>query len=227
MDLGDAYEFLDFLTNKFQSSWYSPAEKDLIVDRAQMALFNSYYLTYGTSQRSQDALGPFKRTFTFANVDTPGGLITMPAAYMHLLSVITTIQNAITNLPQNLPVPIINEDEKVFRDNSQIIPVSVSDPYGLLVQNRNVQLYPATPQAGTVYYLSRPAAPFFSYTVVSGRVIVYDPNTSTQLEWADNDVVAILVKALSYMGINLSEQDIMQYAEMKDQQNINSPKDKA
>lgn len=226
MTLDKAYDLLNFLINKFQGSWYAPEELDLIVDRAQMALFNSYYLEFSTSQRLNDALGPFKRTYTFTNGTSPGGLVSVPADYMHLLSLYTIVMISGVVPIQNRAVPILNEDEKVFRDNSQIIPVSALDPYAVIVQNRNIQLYPAAAQAGVLYYLSRPAAPVFAYSIISGRVIAYNAGASTQLEWADNDILAIMVKALNMLGINLGEQDVLQWSENKDQLNIASPKDK-
>lgn len=224
MNLDEAYEFLNFLINKFQGAWYPPDELDLVVDRAQMALFNDYYQTFSTGQRMNDALSPFKRRVIFSNVTSPGGLITVADDYVHLLTIYTTVQNPVTSLPQNRPVPILNEDEIVARDNSQIYPPTLYDPYAVLVQDSDIQLYPAVPQAGTYVYLSRPVAPFFAYTLVSGRVIVYDPTNSVQLAWNDKDIVSILVKALNYLGINLSEADVLQWSEQKDQMNINSPK---
>lgn len=223
MTLDVAYNFLNFWINKVFGTYYTPPELDLIVDRAQMSLFNDYYMMFGASQRLNDALAPFKKNFQFTLMTCPGGLISVPDDYEHLLSIYTTIQNSITGLPQNRPVPIVNEDEKVWRDNNQIYPPSTTDPYGIVVQNWNVQLYPATPQAGILTYLSRPPAPVYGYSVVSGRVIVYDPSESTQLAWADKDYTSILIKALSYIGINIREQDVQQYAETKSQQNLSSP----
>lgn len=226
MTLDVAYSYLNFEINKVFGTYYTPPEEDLIVDRAQMSLFNDYYDEFGTSQRVNDSLAPFIRTFQFTNITSPTGLITMPSDYQHLLSLYTIIQNGVTGLPQNRPVPLLNTDEKVARDNSQIYPPSLTDPYGVIVQDWNVQLYPAVPQAGVVYYLTRPQAPFFAYSVVSGRVIVYDPINSKQLEWADKDQNSIMIKALSTIGINVREQDIIQYAEMKSGQNLGPGPDK-
>lgn len=226
MALDEDYAFLDFWINKYFGTYYSPEEKDLIVDRAQMSLFNDYYDKFGASQRLNDALAPFKRGFVFTNASSPGGLILLPDEYQNLLSVYTVVQDATTGLPVNRPVPILNEDEKVARDNSQIYPPTLWDPYGMVVQNWDVQLFPAVPMAGKVYYLTRPVAPKFGYNIVSGRVIVYDPGSSTQLEWAEKDKNSILIKALSYIGINLREQDVIQYAEMKSGQNLGNSPDK-
>jgi hypothetical protein len=226
MTLDVAYSYLNLEINKVSGTYFTPADLDLIVDRAQMSLFNDYYKEFGASQRLNDALAPFKRTFTFTPITCPSGLIDVPDDYEHMLSVYTIIQNSSTGLPQNRPVPILNEDEKVARDNSQIYPPSLMDPYGVIMQNWDVQLYPAVPQAGVLYYLGRPPAPFYAYTVVSGRVIVYDPVNSVQLAWADKDYASILVKALSVVGITMREQDVIQYAEMKSQQNLGQNPDK-
>lgn len=220
MTLDVAYDFLDFWTNKTFGTYFPPPEKDLIVDRAQMSLFNDYYDEFGTSQRLNDSLSPFKRQWQFTEITSPTGLINMPLEYQHLLSLYTVVQNSITGLPQNRPVPILNEDEKVARDNSQIYAPTVFDPYGMIVQDWDVQLFPAVAQAGIVFYLTRPPAPYYKYSVVSGRVIVYDPVGSVQLAWADKDQNSILIKALSYIGINIREQDLLQYAETKSQQNL-------
>jgi hypothetical protein len=226
MDLQQAYNYLNFEINKVFGTYYSPPEFDMIVDRAQMSLFNDYYDEFGASQRLNDALAPFKKTFQFTNSTSSGGLITVPDDYQHLLSLYTVVQSSITQLPTNRPVPILNEDEKIARDNSQIYPPSAWDPYAMIAQNWNIQLYPAQPMAGMVYYLSRPPAPQYVYTIVSGRVPLYDPVNSIQLAWADKDQNSILIKALSTVGINVREQDVIQYAESKTSENLGQSPDK-
>lgn len=226
MDLQTAYNYLNFEVNKVFATYYSPPEFDLIVDRAQMSLFNRYYDDFGTSQRLNDSLAPFKRIFQFTNSTSPGGFVVLPEEYEHLLSLYTIVQNSITGQPQNRPVPIMNEDEKPARDNSQIYPPSIYDPYAMIMEGWDLQLFPQVPQAGIVYYLARPVPPKFVYTIVSGRVPLYDPVNSVQLQWADKDQNLILIKALSTLGINVGEQSIIQYAEMKNQQDVGRSTDK-
>ena len=66
--------------------------------------------------------------------------------------------------------------------------------------------------------MRRPLKPVYAYTV-SGRSIVYLPEQSIQLEWRTNDINIILLKALSSIGINLGDQEVMQFAELKSQEN--------
>lgn len=223
LTLDQIHTFFNFLVNKEQGGWFSPEQIDSALDFGQMQLFNQYYDQFGTSQRLNDSLAPFKKNFQFTNITSPTGLVTMPDDYSHLLNLYTVIQDG-SGRVQNRPVPILNEDEKVARDNSQIYPPTVTDPYGILVANWDVQLFPQVAQAGWVYYLRRPVAPSFSYEI-NGRQVVYLPNSSTQLEWAEKDVLTVIVTALNFAGLNLSEADILQWSQQKVDMSLNS-KDK-
>ena len=217
VDLDVLYRFLNFLINKFLGAFYAPEQIDDLVDRAQMELYNRLYREYGASQRLNDSLSPFKRSFVFTPSSNPGGLIQPPADYYNLLSVIPTIYDSILQAPRDVPCPVVNEDEIVAMENSQIIPLSTSNPFCVVGTNWTVQLYPKTPQAGTVYYLNRPNTPQYVYSVVSGRVVVYNQGVSTQLEWADKDVGDIIVIALEFLGVNLRANDITGWAQNKEQ----------
>lgn len=221
MTLDIAYDLLNFYINKYQGAYFTMAELDNIVDRSQNALYKTYYDEYGLSQRLDDALAPFKVDFQFTNGTTPAGLITTPTDYLNLLSLHTVVMGT-DNVARRRPVQIMSEEAIDNRLNSQVVTVTVNDPVGVIKQNWNIQLYPAQPQAGSMSYLRLPVAPYFAYFTVSGRVIVYDPLLSVQLEWSEQDTNSILIIALSYLGINIGEQDILQFAEQKNQQNIMS-----
>ena len=118
------------------------------------------------------------------------------------------------------PIKMINEDERGDRLNSQIDPPTITAPVGEIVSLGQIQLYPKVDSyTGTVSYMRRPVKPLYDYSVVGGRVIVYNPSGSIQLEWRDTDINAILLKALSSIGINLSDQEVSQFAEAKSQEN--------
>jgi hypothetical protein len=117
-------------------------------------------------------------------------------------------------------VKMVNEDELSNRLNSQIDPVTYTAPVGEMVQLRKIQLFPKTNNyTGSVSYMRKPLKPIYGYTVTGGRTIVYDPATSTQLEWRESDINMVLLKALSSIGINLSDAEVSQFAEVKSQQN--------
>ena len=138
--------------------------------------------------------------------------------YLDLLDL--TIKYTANSRDTYYSVKMTNEDELADKLNSQINPPSENLPVGVMFQRRSIQLYPAnTVYTGFVNYMRRPIKPVYGYSVVGGRSIVYNPSQSVQLEWKDTDVNFILLKALSSIGINLSDQEASQFAEMKSQEN--------
>jgi hypothetical protein len=219
LNLQEAYNFLNFFINKFTGAFFSPEELDDIVDRGSMALYTDYQPKYATSQRVKDAMAPFRRVWSFTPSDTVSGVIPVPSnlSYLNLLSI--TVSYTISDRTTYAPVTMVNEDEIANRLNSQIDPVTVTSPIGEQLSPGFFRLYPLSGYTGNIVFLRRPVKPNFVYTTISERVIVYDDAASTQLEWAETEMDSVLLKALSTLGINLTDQEITQYAEVKNQQN--------
>lgn len=222
MDLQDSFDFLNFWINKNTGAFFTIPELELLVDRGQMSLYEDIQPSYATSQRIKDALAPFIEHYDFTPSDTISGYIVIPSNsnYLNLLNV--QIQYQISNRTLYAGVKMMNPDERASILNSQRNPVTITSPAGEMRTPRLIKLYPLAGYTGTVDYLRRPLKPVFGYTIISGRVIVYNPSTSIQLEWPENWVNALLVKALSSLGINLSDQEVEQYAQMKTEQNFQS-----
>lgn len=218
MDLKQVYDLLDFFINKEQGVYYTYAQKDLIVDAAQMSLFNDYFEVYLKSQRIDDALAPFYKKFIFTLSTTPGGLITVPDDYFHASAIQVVLQDG-NGVNKTRAAIKISPDELAGRLNSQIFPPTTLDPIYITTQNWNPQLFPQQPTAGYMYYIARPAAPFFDYTT-TGRKINYNQAGSTQLEWSSKDILSIILKTLKAIGINQREQDVMNWSQQQDQENI-------
>lgn len=228
MTIQDIHNTILFILDKEQQGFVTHGEIDDMLDRAQMVLLNQYFnnprmplaaqpQAYSENQRIHDSLSAFKDRYTFTTADTASGVLTLPVDFMHLLSLYTTVFNG--TLARNVysAVQILNEEELIERLESQVIPVSADDPIGIMNKQNKIQLFPETPKAGGCFYLRRPAKPVFGYTQ-SGRTVTYNSVTSTQLEWKQSDIQNIIVIALQYLGINLSAQDVVQFAEVKSQQ---------
>lgn len=228
MDLKVIHDTILFYLNKEQNGYVTHGEIDSVLDKAQLVLFNQYHTNpklpsqaqaalYGESQRIDDALSLFKAKYTFTPVSSPSGVVTLPSDYMHLLSCYTTVYSS--QLARNVysGVQVLSEEELIERLESQVIPVSVDDPVGIMNNQNKIQLFPEQGQTGGVYYLRRPVAPVFVYTQ-SGRTVTYNQGASTQLEWRDFDVSNVISIALSYYGLNLSSAEVMQFAQLKIQE---------
>lgn len=219
MTLQEQHEFLNFWINKFQGSYYSPEELDEIIDRGQMALFAELRPIYATSQRIQDALAPFLAEYDFTPTQTISGTIVIPSNSNFLSLLDVYVSFGISNRTVYSAVRILNKNERANALNSQTDPVTITSPIGEVIASRYVRLWPAAGYTGKLTYFRRPVKPNFVYTTVSGRVIVYQAAESTQLEWPEDWQNSVLLKALSSIGLNMSEQDIIQWAELRNQNN--------
>jgi hypothetical protein len=223
--LQEAYSVLNFWINKYLGSYFTPSELDTIVDRGQMALYTDLQPKYATSQRVKDALSPFRETWSFTPSSTISGYLPVPTNlnFLNLLDV--QIEVPISGRTLYVPVTMVNEDERALRLNSQIDPVTSSSPIGEITKPSStasamIKIWPLQGYTGVVTFLRRPVKPYFAYTTISERVIVYDETSSVQLEWRETEIDAVLLKALASAGINLTDQEVSQFAEMKNQNNF-------
>lgn len=219
MTLQEQHDFLNFWINKFQGSYYSPEELDEVIDRGQMALFAELRPIYATSQRIQDALAPFLREYEFTTINSISGVVSVPSDqdFLSLLDVhVTYTANART---MYAPVTILNKNERVNALNSQTDPVTTTSPVGEVLAPRYIRIYPLGGYTGMVTFFRRPRKPQFVYTIISSRYPIYDPDLSVQLEWPEDWQNAVLLKALSSVGINMSDQEVQQWSEIRNQSN--------
>ncbi len=216
MNLNDIFNFLNFYINKFTGSWYTVEELENVLDFGQMALYSDLKPKYATSQLIKDALSPFRESYNFTT--QVSGYVIVPATdYLDLLDIQIYFQ--VSNRTVYYPIKLYNEDERAERLNSQLDPVTITSPIGEQTAPKTFRLYPVNAYNGNVTYLRRPVKPVYGYTVVSGRVIVYDPNTSTQLEWRETEIPMILIKALKSLGINIGSQEVQQWSQVSSEAN--------
>lgn len=217
MTIADFHDYLDFYIDKYSGAYYSPEEKDSIIHSGSVELFADLLPLYAINQDVKDALAPFKSKYTFGTGDTASGLVTVPANnnYQKLAGLqISFTENGATRYK---PVKILNDDELAKRLNSQTNPVNATNPVGEETALGVFQLYPKVAFTGEVRFLRTPVAPVFAYTAPD-RVPVYNSVGSTQLEWRVTEHRRLLMKALSTLGINLADGDVVNYAELKQKQ---------
>jgi len=219
MDLNQAFDFLNFWINKNLGAFYTIPELTSLVNNAQISYYTDIKPKYATSNLIKEILAPFREEYEFNPTNTVSGIISVPSNsnYLDLLDI--QIQFQISNRTVYAPIVMVNEDERAQRLNSQIEPVTATSPVGEIIKPRFFRIYPLGGYTGKVTYFRKPNDVVFGYSVISGRVIVYNAATSTQLEWRASEVIPILLKALESVGINLSAADISNFAELKTQSN--------
>jgi hypothetical protein len=180
------------------------------LDHAQLEKMEDDFKIYGINQIIHDSLKPFK-IIQYQFTSASDGSVSFPSNYVHFLDGAFTVYGSTVN-----QINFINGDEKAKVLTNQLRAISLSNPVAE-DNSTGFQLYPQSTQTGFYNYLRRPAVPVYAYTQV-GRVITYDSNNSTQLEWQDNYIDNIIARAMAYLGINLSENEVVQFSQLKQQQ---------
>lgn len=203
-NINDLYNFLLYVVRKERGVFLTTSESDSVLDNAQMELFTEKIPLWGITDVIHDCLAPFKVRVQFTSDSS--GLVTFPDDYEHLFAGVFTVSGSTVN-----PVTFLLDDWLPDQLTNQLRPVTLSNPNALDTAN-GFQLYPQSTQTGFYSYLRRPAKPYLATTQVD-RVITYDPLKSVQLEFRDTYINNILSRALKFLGINMSEADIEQFAQ--------------
>jgi hypothetical protein len=223
--IDDIHRFVLFLENKQQTSFHSPSQIDDALHVSQMDQYRKYVPIYGSDKNAKAALDPFRQLYQVTPNNSPAGLVSLPSGlgptsplnYGSLLSSMAiSYNNAInpaTGFPygtQYFPIEYVNDDELPTRLASQLKPVTAARPVATTGGNGIIQLYPQQPNTAVFTYLALPQAPSANYTQ-TGRVLSYNPTTSVQLQWNDTFYNDIINGALIYLGLNLDDQEIVQF----------------
>tara|TARA_R110002020_G_scaffold54322_2_gene151594 strand:- start:125 stop:847 length:723 start_codon:yes stop_codon:yes gene_type:complete len=238
ININELYKFVQFVSNKEQSGYVKPSEFNLAVDRAQMQLFMERYnnpaeyqpgrpvprVAYQQTQKVSDDLRPFIKKVYQPLLNGGKFLWSNLPDYMHLSSLRAQyykVDN--TNGESELRssgVRILDDSELSSYLDSSILQPTPEYPIAA-IYNGYLQVYPTNITGIDVTYLSRPIKANWAFTVnATTGMPDYDDATSTDLNWSDELFNEIGVRILSFIGVNLKDNTITQYSELKKQQGI-------
>lgn len=218
LNINELYISVQNFANKEQRGFISPSQFNDFAYRAVMESFMQKSLVYQSTQKISDDLRPFIKPTTL-DVD-PQGRVLYPDDYVHMSSVkyVNVKQvdkKVVRKLVELIPV---DDNELGYRLNSTIVPPSKDFPI-LVYYDEYMKVFPEDLLRVEVTYLREPIKPIWAFTLVNNRP-VYDPDNSVDIEFPREMHNELMIKILSYVGINLREGVLMQYAEAKNQQGI-------
>ena len=226
MNIDQTKQFLEYIARKNNSATLSPSQLNLILDRAQMQKFMELFgnpqeyqvgnpvprVAYEVTQKISDDLRTFKEE---KNVILDNGRAVLPEDYIHALTISAIVGKNTKDGVKKIytSFDIVDEDKEVYRISSNIVPPTKEFPIAVLKKDY-FQIYPEDLTNVKISYLRRPKMPIWGYTVQSGRP-VYDPSQSTDLEWPEQTVNDIIIRACNYIGISIKDGDILGYTQGK------------
>lgn len=122
----------------------------------------------------------------------------------------TTVDGVATTLPR--PVEILEEREYSERAGNFTKKPSTKHPVGVK-RSDGIYIYPTSITEVQFSYVRYPAEPVFDYVQDTG--FITEGGSPTEYEWGKHLHWNLLVRILDKIGINIREQQLQQYAEMK------------
>jgi hypothetical protein len=201
--ISDIHTFINFLTGKGQTGYHSPEEIDNAVHEASLDLFNDLIRLFENSGVISDDLSPFMVGPTALTLTV--GSAPKPANYKHCI--------AITAGTNEVEVSRIDHGMLANKRNDPLCPPTADYPICAFYPG-TIQFYPTTLANVKLTYFKTPTKAVWAYTIVSDR-FVYDDTNSVDIEWKENLHPKIRSKAMEFLGINLREGELVEYAQIK------------
>jgi hypothetical protein len=202
--------FVEFVTNKVQSgNTVTPTQFNEVANRAQMAVFERDYKRFLQDDTITDFLSYFLKNSTI--IVNSAGQGNYPSDFQH-----TSSMRHYYVRPGEISaeVPVIEENNFDFGrlQISQLFKPDARFPkYSCF--STHFRFLPRDLGIATLDYFATPVKPFWAYTVANNAA-VYSPSGSTDFEWDDfatNEVAAVY---LAFIGVNLKDAELSNFAEM-------------
>ena len=223
MTIDEVYKFINFIVKKSNAGGYvTPSEFNLLINRAQIQYFNKLYgnqndyrydrpvpkISYAVTEKISNSLSPFLSDKTTVTIDA-NGQCTTPTDMIQMVAVTKEVSGKEYEITRV-------EQDRVANNLSSYYDAPDAD-FPIYAQLRTkLQFYPKNLASASIIYLKKPTSMVWAYTTVSGRP-VYDAANSVQPLWQEVDMNEIMYLALSYIGVNLKDPDVSQFANMKTQ----------
>jgi hypothetical protein len=205
--ISDLHELYGVLAGKNIASKPTPEKFDAVVYEITIGAFNSNIEIYEKTQQISDYLKNFKSRKI---VSFTSGFADLPPDYAHPRFITT---------PANKKVDVIPDKFWTHRMNRKLSPPTTDLPICKIEHNGSdstpkvgLMVFPSAVTSLNVYYFKKPTRPKWAYTI-NGTKYVYNDAGSTDVDFDILLFPNLVMAILSRFGINLREQQVIQYAE--------------
>lgn len=228
MTIDEAYQLINYISNKKQRGNITPKEFNLLAPLAQQELLMKKYgnprtyrngraipiIGYSMNKKTYDDVRPFVSNPT--DLTVTNNEADYPSDYLH----IDTLERE-----DGTRIKVVRTDEIGPIRKSAIVPPTEAYPYAALYSDK-IRIYPNISDAKIVY-VRKPAKPNWDYTIVSGHPVYNASSTpgetgaiSVDFEFPEECHVEICILMLQHISINLSEGELFQYSQVKESQGV-------
>lgn len=235
IDINNTYKTVLYILNKEQTGHITPEEFNSFAEQAQLEIFEDYLFLLGVNNNkpktsvefaddldiTEQKLQVFKKQINI-QVDTVTGLTNIKsqtgvglttsadstgADYVHYIDSVEYISDTGDAVLLEKVSPV--QFNRMNR--SKLLKPTIEYPVYIL-SNKTIEVSPILNPI-TINGLVKPTAPSWGYSLNSLGIPVYTPNSNTtHFELHDSEQVKIVSKILSYAGIVIKDQSILEAA---------------
>ena len=239
MTIDEIYRLVQTFANKEQRGFITPSDFNLLAKQAELELINKRLDVLQNKSQAKKMSGLMEESltpemaeqdlasflalkkYTTSSVLVSGGYseseITIDSNTV-LIKEIFILPDENLGINSNIPLEIVKPEDinKILR--SSLVKPSMDYPIGLMsgsVSRRNlkIKIFPDNIKRVMVYgYMIPSTSPNWFYVTVAGKP-VHDPSNSTQFKLPSRTHGEIVVKILEYLGVNLRESSLVEYAQ--------------
>lgn len=216
MNINEVYKIVSYLVDKYQGTYLSPDDFNMVVNMAQ----NQYlsFLTDDTGSPNRNPKNPVGMSTSAIIADTLSGFLTEStvAVSSQLAAKPADMYKtvAIRTNDDNYAMRFVSSDKVASFIDNAIDPPSATEPVYYEIGS-NYKIYPSSVSSIKVSYIKNPQTLKWAYT----GALIYDaansvPANNAALEWGDTDVYEIIYRTVGIIGINLKDGDLMRVAQV-------------
>ena len=239
MTIDEIYRLVQTFANKEQRGFITPSNFNLLAKQAELELINKRLDVLQNKSQAKKMSGLIEESLTpeMAEQDLASFLtlkkyttssVLVSSGYSEseitidsntvLIKEIFILPDENLGINSNIPLEIVKPEDinKILR--SSLVKPSIDYPVGLMsgsVSSRNlkIKIFPDNIKRVMVYgYMIPSTSPNWFYVTVAGKP-VHDPSNSTQFKLPSRTHGEIVVKILEYLGVNLRESSLVEYAQ--------------
>jgi len=220
IDINRVYQKVLVLSNKEQRGYISPQEFNLLADKAQLDILDSYFHDVKTSYHKiknetkfadememlSEKLQPFKALTTINNDGTTNTLSLPDDLYR-----IETISRAEGEVIE------LSAKEILLTESNPLTKATVNRTVYVRDAGRKIELYPTpAPSQGQtiafeIRYFKRPTTPVWAFVVTSGKAL-HNSTNSVDFILHKSEEENLVIRILELAGLTINRPDIQQAA---------------
>lgn len=194
------------LASEGQGGWMPPNEVERALNLGSTDKFNEERRMFEKTGHISDNFRMFKKVQV---LNLTSGVDDLPANYGYRTNA------AVTSTMKK--VDIVPDSEWIARINDPIDPPTESRPIMSIGEEGKVQVRPTTIPQVSLYYLRRPVDMVIDFTEDGNGDITINQGASTDCDWPVECHNDILLRALSYLGVPLSDELMIKLKTLKKQ----------